>query len=628
MKGLAERLGRTGSRARRLFCTAGLVCACLAGWPARADAQFGALISPGQLSKAHASLEGIANCQKCHEQGRKVTAQKCLACHAPVADRMARRIGVHRDVKGDCVSCHAEHAGVDGELRPFDETRFDHAAVTGFALTGKHALGAERCAACHKTRSFLTLTPACASCHADVHKGRLGPNCASCHSTQVAFTHVGGQFDHAAAAFPLTGAHKTVACTACHVNQVFRGLKFATCTDCHRDPHRQAFGATCTSCHTTDTWRTKKIDHSRTAFPLLGRHRAVDCAACHKQDAMKVKPRSDTCAACHVDVHKGTFKQACSACHSESGWNRAPFDHTTTKFPLTGKHSGLACASCHKNVVLASRTRSKPVADFRGLKTTCVSCHADVHHAELGAACESCHTTASFRVTAFTHPRTPEFFAGQHAALACDRCHVPDGTPRPAKAGVPLLPGSFKSVSTACASCHKDVHLGQEGSACETCHTVQTAGFALPNFSHTTTAFALTGRHQTLTCAQCHKRETGTFPAGAGTAVRFKGLSRECRACHQDVHLGQLGSRCEGCHTTTTFKLPGYRHRNARSLREFFAGSHARAACAACHKPVTGAFPQGHGTAVKFQIETRCVTCHVDKHRGALGSNCIECHRP
>lgn len=106
-----------------------------------ASAQLGSLISPGPLARPHAGLEGVANCAKCHEQGRRVTAQKCLACHQPVAQRIARRFGVHKDAGGECVLCHAEHAGVNGQLRPFDPKAFDHAAVTGFALTGKHALG-------------------------------------------------------------------------------------------------------------------------------------------------------------------------------------------------------------------------------------------------------------------------------------------------------------------------------------------------------------------------------------------------------------------------------------------------------------------------------------------------------
>jgi hypothetical protein len=602
---------------------------CGAAWAAGAgpaEAQLGSLVSPGRLARPHASLEGLANCGKCHEQGRKVTAQKCLTCHQPIAERMTRKTGVHRTVTGDCVRCHVEHAGENGELRPFDTARFDHAAVTGFALDGKHAPVASRCDACHKARSFLTARAACASCHEDVHKPTLGQSCATCHSTRAAFREMSG-FDHAKAAFRLAGAHRTVACAACHVNRVFKGVKFASCADCHRDPHRQTVGPACTSCHASDTWRTTKVDHQRTAFPLVGRHVNVACAACHKQPATKVKPRADTCAACHADVHRGTFRQDCKACHSENGFAKAPFDHGTTAFALKGRHADLACVACHKGVA-ANIPSARRVADFKGLASACASCHADVHGGELGPRCDTCHSSATFRVTGYVHPRFPEFFAGQHAPLGCDRCHAREAPTRPVRVGAPVTAVRFKTVSTACASCHRDVHLGQQGPACENCHTVQIATFGLAEFSHDRTKFPLTGRHQTVACAQCHKRETGQFPAGAGTAVRYKGIATECRACHEDVHLGQLDARCETCHTTASFKLPQYRHLRARSLSEFFVGRHARAICTACHKPATDRFPAGRGIAVRFKIETRCVACHADVHHGALGPQCADCHRP
>src|SRR5262245_35786291 len=108
--GSAAARSTTGRFARPLRLLA-LACLILVAGAARAEAQLGSLLSPGPLSKAHTKLEGIGNCQKCHEQGRKVTAEKCLACHAPIADRISRRVGVHKAVKRDCVSCHAEHAG-------------------------------------------------------------------------------------------------------------------------------------------------------------------------------------------------------------------------------------------------------------------------------------------------------------------------------------------------------------------------------------------------------------------------------------------------------------------------------------------------------------------------------------
>jgi hypothetical protein len=342
---------------------------------------------------------------------------------------------------------------------------------------------------------------------------------------------------------------------------------------------------------------------------------------------MKVKPKADTCASCHVDVHKGTFKQDCKACHSESGFGKAPFDHSQTTFVLTGKHSGLACEACHKSVTPTGRGASSRVADFRGLQTACVSCHADVHQAALGTACESCHTSTSFRVASFTHPRFPEFFTGQHASVACAGCHVPEAPTRPTRSGVTVLNVTFKNLPTTCVSCHRDVHLGQEGADCQGCHSVQTPKFALQGFSHAKTAFPLTGRHEALACVECHKRETAAFPAGTGTAVRLKGVANSCRGCHTDVHLGQLTQSCETCHQTSSFKLPAYVHRN-RTLSGFLVGSHARATCAACHKVSTGQFPQGVGTAIRFKVDTQCVSCHTDAHHGSLGPRCGDCHRP
>lgn len=605
----------------------------------RADAQLGALVSPGKLATAHAGIEGLSNCSKCHEQGQKVTAQKCLACHAPVADRISRKVGVHKNVGGDCVTCHADHAGPQGELRPFDQKGFDHTANTSFPLNGKHEALNALCSACHKTRSFLTVSVTCASCHADVHKGSLGNGCQTCHSTKAAFKGSSSQFDHTKAAFQLVGAHKAVACANCHANGVFKGIKSASCMDCHKDQHRQTFSATCTSCHTNDSWKTSKVNHTRTVFPLEGKHVDVACPACHKQPMMKVRPKADTCAACHVDVHRGTFKQDCKACHSESGFDRAPFDHSETKFLLTGKHDGLTCVKCHaaptptSQPVVLTRSAQPPrsstaaIVDFRGLKTTCVSCHSDVHQAELGTSCETCHTSASFKIPSYTHQRPQEFFAGQHAPVACENCHVPAPLTAPVRSSAPALRVAFKNTSMVCGSCHKDVHLGQEGAECETCHTIQRAKFAVADFSHTTTRFALVGRHQALACAQCHKLDSGVFPGGSGTAVRYKGVGTECRACHTDVHLGQLGGRCETCHGSTTFKVSDHKH-TARSLSGFFTGKHAKASCADCHKPSTGTFPATTGTAIRFSMNTACVTCHSDKHRGALGPNCATCHRP
>jgi hypothetical protein len=591
---------------------------------APAAAQLGDLVSPGRLSAAHAKLEGLRNCEKCHEQGKRVSEARCLACHKDVASRIAQKKGVHRDVKDECAACHAEHAGRDAELRPFETDGFDHAKEAGFPLDGKHAPLTAKCASCHKTRSFLKLSPSCVTCHADVHKGALGAACASCHTTAVAFKATRESFDHGRTKFPLTGSHAKVACAKCHANGVFRGLKFATCADCHKGPHRKAFGADCSSCHETATFRTVKVDHAKTSFPLRGRHAEVPCASCHKAPATKVKLKAGSCRTCHQDPHRGEFREDCASCHGERSFRGAPFDHAgKTRFPLTGRHATAKCAACH--VPRGGKADGPKAVDFRGLGMDCATCHKDPHKGTLGGACSSCHGTESFRPKGFRHPRFPELFAGAHESLACEKCHGgaktgPNGRP------MPVGERTYRGLSAACASCHKDPHLGQVGTTCESCHSVRGPKFVPVEFVHARSKFPLTGKHATLTCDKCHRRETGTFPAGTGTAVRLKGLGTDCATCHKDPHLGQLGTSCATCHSPETFKVPSFRHPGSPG---FWKGAHGTAPCASCHKQEAGAFPAGKGTAIRYKgFASSCASCHKDPHQGALGASCESCHSP
>jgi len=651
-----------------LFCLAVSVGVCCAFAAAPAVAQnIGALVSPGPLSQAHAKLEGLENCQKCHEPGRKVTAERCLACHKPIAAEMAAKKGVHRAVTNDCVSCHMEHAGRDADIRPIDHKKFNHLQETGFPLDGKHAVLAGDCAKCHKTRSFLGVSAACATCHQDPHKGTLGANCVQCHATSVAFKETEKGFDHSKTAFPLSLAHLEVACAKCHVNQVYKGLKFALCTDCHTDVHKTAFGTACADCHTGKTWQTDKVDHSRTQFALAGKHRSVACVDCHHQPPMRTKLAFDRCAVCHRDPHKGEFKQDCVACHTPESFKNAPFDHgKQTGFPLTGEHAKLPCSSCHKNatttqgvgttsefapshrgsratpsvelasfVVTVARASQAVVPegerpagsrDFRGLSRACASCHQDPHKGALGAKCESCHTSETFKVTTFTHPGSPEFFGGQHATVACGKCHGGEGVTKSGFTGKAVAQRAFRGLSTDCASCHRDVHLGQLGSKCQSCHSIGAAKFAAVNFSHTMATFQLAGKHLTVECAKCHRRETGTFPASAGETVRYVGVASACASCHKDPHLGQLGANCQSCHTPTAFKLATYTHKGDP---DFHVDSHLTVKCADCHKSVEADFPAGRGVAIQYAgLTSACANCHKDPHEGTLGTHCESCHTP
>ncbi len=431
---------------RRLLRLAPLLAALAFAAHARAQG-VGSLVSPGKLSRPHAKLEGIEKCQSCHEPGHRVTAAKCLECHKPVAERIKARKGVHRDATGnDCATCHVEHAGVDGDLRHFETKGFDHKGQAGFALDGLHA--PLDCKACHKTRSFLGLSPSCASCHKDVHNGTLGATCQTCHATSVAFKDTRKAFDHSKTKYPLTGAHLKTPCESCHKTKGdYRIARSGACEDCHRNPHVPALG-TCTACHVTASFKTlaegRKFDHAKTGYPLRGRHAAVACQTCHVKPPTVVRLKSARCADCHQDVHKGVFlAEDCAACHTESGFAPAKFDHGAHEVPpgrqarddgLRGLPQGGRSAPAGPRARLAQRA-----VDFRGAKAACASCHADPHKGELGATCQTCHGTTSFRLSAFQHPSRPEFFLGAHAGVACEKCHLAEPAPAggPGKGAMP-----------------------------------------------------------------------------------------------------------------------------------------------------------------------------------------------
>ena len=593
--------------ARHLY-SALLGAAMLLGVAATAAAapQLGSLVAPGPLSKAHAALEGVTNCVKCHEAGGKGSASRCLSCHKPIAERIARKTGVHRAVTDDCARCHAEHGGPDAERRRIDIRSFDHAVETGFRLEGRHAVVAEKCSACHPKRSFLEARATCAACHQDAHRNNLGSECAKCHSPNVTFKAARTQFDHNRTSFTLVGVHRTAPCEKCHAGGVFRGVQHDACTPCHQEPHRRKFGTVCTTCHNQLAWTTRLVDHNKTGFSLVGAHGRLDCAKCHPSGMTKPL-RSDQCSACHSNLHRASIKEDCRSCHTESGWRGATFDHRTrTSFPLVGKHEGLVCRKCHTGITPENVPADRKVIDFGGTKTECGSCHTDPHKGTYGRTCDICHRPVTFRTAGFAHPRTPDFFAGRHTTVTCAQCHLRSGL-QPSHAATVATAGPPKPPSMVCNACHADVHLGQVGTACERCHAITGEKFAATRFSHQQAAFPLSGKHQTTACAKCHPQETRAFPAGVGTARRLTPTPTACASCHKDPHMGQVSGECATCHSTDTFGLSAYTH---TGLSDLFTRLHGGLACQSCHKTESGQFPKGKGTAIRFKVGRTCVSCH------------------
>ncbi|HEX6890742.1 MAG TPA: cytochrome c family protein, partial [Chryseolinea sp.] len=110
---------------------------------------FGQL-SPGDLSQAHAKLEGMSNCTQCHDLGKKVNNNKCLECHKEIKILIGQNKGYHASSEAkskDCFSCHSEHHGRKFDMVRFDEKKFNH-DLTKYKLEGAHAT--IECKECHR----------------------------------------------------------------------------------------------------------------------------------------------------------------------------------------------------------------------------------------------------------------------------------------------------------------------------------------------------------------------------------------------------------------------------------------------------------------------------------------------
>ena len=108
-------------------------------------------------------------------------------------------------------------------------------------------------------------------------------------------------FDHSKTKFVLTGTASADTVPKVSSFQIpsgvpkFAGLKFDRCSACHNDPHRGEFKQGCESCHSTATWKRSsfaaQFDHSKTKYPLLGKHLEVSLRILPSQWRLQVRYR-------------------------------------------------------------------------------------------------------------------------------------------------------------------------------------------------------------------------------------------------------------------------------------------------------------------------------------------------
>ncbi len=165
-------------------------------------------------------------------------------------------------------------------------------------------------------------------------------------------------------------------------------------------------------------------------------------------------------------------------------------------------------------------------------------------HDTFPSDCKLCHVGEKWDTLrddfTFDHEReTGVPLVGAHAQAQCIRCHNDRG---------PVAVFDAKG----CAGCHEDVHQGDLGRNCDSCHEQRTwrADGMIERHHHT--RFPLVGAHATTACFRCHPgAEVGNFVP----------TDTECATCHQaDLarttnHVG-LGwtKRCDRCHMPTFWR--------------------------------------------------------------------------
>jgi hypothetical protein len=264
-----------------------------------------------------------AACETCHTEHADTQVQQfagvsrqCRDCHEDIHQGQFMDPNINRYT--GCSDCHTQE-----QFRPSTITAVQHAEY--YELEEAHA--ALACATCHpkqpepQGQRFVGVSGHCRDCHADPHLGQFQdryPSCSNCHG-QTRFTPVTFDLEKHDTVYPLTGAHRAVACTQCH------------------QPHESTAGA----------------------------HR------------YRQTPRA--CASCHLDRHRGQFLRdgqvQCERCHSHTEiWSADRFDHEkNSAFPLQGQHQKVSCAKCHPGVKQPDGTL---VTQYRPVGTRCEDCHA------------------------------------------------------------------------------------------------------------------------------------------------------------------------------------------------------------------------------------------------------------
>ncbi len=370
----------------------------------------------------------------------------------------------------------------------------------------------------------------------------------------------------------------------------------------------------CAECHTSKGWQIKGarsfFDHNRTGFLLLGAHRIADCRSCHAN--LTFSHTGTACADCHTDIHKGELGINCENCHTPQNWENRQLileNHNLTQFPLIAIHAVVDCEACHINQQRNEYANTPIECKYCHYQNFIEATNPDHQTAGFSLACLSCHkfTAVSWKQTEYQHSLSFPL-TGAHQILPCESCHIN---------------GQYSVLPTDCWSCHEtdfnsvsdpDHIQNNFNHDCTICHSTQ--AWTPTTFDHISTAFPLTGAHQSLNCIDCHSQG-------------YAGTPTDCWSCHETDFIGvsdpdhiqnNFNHDCTVCHSTQTWTPAIVDH----STTNFpLTGAHISLNCIDCHS-------QGYaGTP------TDCWSCHESNFNGVsdpdhiqnnFNQDCTVCH--
>ena len=280
-------------------------------------------------------------------------------------------------------------------------------------------------------------------------------------------------------------------------------------------------------------------------------------------------------------------------------------------------HAGLSnkCAACHTSFWQSARMADRCMAchtDIKAQLTNPKSLHGIAKTGRAELSCRSCHSEhagpngqlTNLQREDFPHQLTGYSLAAHQvqangARFGCRDCHAN---------------GYVRFDQAVCRTCHMQIkagfmqaHLRAYGENCLNCHDgVDTNGHA---FNHATQPFHLTGKHAEVACAACHPKDR--------SLADLRATPTDCAGCHarQNPHSERVGTNCGACHKTTGWSPAAFDHNLASFL---LLGKHIGVPCEKCHL-----------NHVIRGTPSDCHACHAkdDKHKGAFGSDCVQCHQ-